>query len=98
MNNLPRTLNRKEKDMARFVSEHKVLEPGEIYLEKGWELVREGPDHHPSLLAIIGFLRPGEEYIGFEDLRKRAITFGAYIGKSTAVYMFDHQDQIPVEW
>lgn len=81
--------------MARIVSEHKDLAPDEIYIEKGWELVQEGPDHRFGDYTPIGFLLPDEQYVWLEELRKRAIWFGANVGMMTAEWFVDHQDLIP---
>ena len=84
--------------MAHIVREHKELKLGEIYIEKGWELVQEGLALQSSDLFPISFLLPGEEYVWLGELKRRAIAFGAYAGWDAAVWLFENQENILAKW
>ncbi len=68
-------------------------------IPKGWEIVE---DIAPSKfqvkdLEFISFLEKGEEYIGGEVMRQRAVKLKANLGLADAKYLLDHQAEIPAK-
>ena len=48
-------------------------------------------------LEFISFLEKGEDYIGGEEMRKRAVGLKANLGLADAKYLLDHKAEIPAK-
>lgn len=67
--------------------------------KKGWELIEDVGDRPllPDELELVSPLLKEEEYIGGEELLRRAKEMQA-VGQSQAEFLITHEDKIPTAW
>lgn len=87
------------KDLA--VEKSPALVHAARHIPNGWEIVK-GEDASPTLtsvgdLELVEFLVGSEEYVVGETMRKRGIKKQAMLGLSDAVWLLEHQSEIPEE-
>lgn len=68
--------------------------------KEGWTLVEDvfNEPLQVAQLKLVSFLKPDENYIEGEEMKKRAEKKNAALGQRQAEYLLEHQEEIPSEW
>jgi hypothetical protein len=68
--------------------------------DKGWKIVEnvEATEFEVKDLELVSVLKDGEESVEGDEMRRRAVSLMANLGLDDAMYIFDHQAEIPPEF